>query len=309
MNQNKKTDFTKMDISQIIDDVKSGKASLVDILTSAQSGDYWSHVQAFRLSYIIMQDPEALVAMRTDLNERIKNAKQSGISIDEDWIEKGLKQKDGQRRFSKLTKQRADTFNSMSSLLSGTDFESCLKQYKELIAYVENLWGSACQEYKSKKFPLCAFISILVIEEIGKLSNLYNDLLFYDAPRNKASAVIIDRDHRRKHFIGVVSGALINARLDRVLGRAVVKKILHEAESDEFEKIRQSCLYIDVKDGNPVTPDQIINEEKAKMLVILAGELMAEVLGHFPWEFERMINNVITFEREIGIPEKKIELR
>ncbi len=309
MNQNNKTDFSKMEIDQIINDVKIGKTSLVDILTSAQSGDYWSHIQAFRLVYMIMADPGALLAMSIDLSKRIKDAKQSDITIDEDWIEKGLKQKDGQRRFLKLTEQRVDAFNSVGPILSGTDFESCLKQYRELIAYVENLWESACQEYKSKRFPLCAFISILVIEEIGKLSNLYNDLIFYDAPRNKASAIIVDRDHRRKHFIGVVSGALINARLDRVLGKAVVKKLLHEAESDELEKIRQSCLYIDIKDGNPVTPDQIVNEEKARLLVILAGELMAEVLGHFPWEFERMINNVIAFEREIGIPEKKIELR
>jgi hypothetical protein len=38
----------------------------------------------------------------------------------------------------------------------------------------------------------------------------------------------------------------------------------------------------------------------------LAGELMAEVLGYFPWEFERMFENVIAFERAIGMPEKKI---
>jgi hypothetical protein len=33
---------------------------------------------------------------------------------------------------------------------------------------------------------------------------------------------------------------------------------------------------------------------------------MAEVLGYFPWEFERMFENVIAFERAIGMPEKKI---
>ena len=34
---------------------------------------------------------------------------------------------------------------------------------------------------------------------------------------------------------------------------------------------------------------------------------MAEVLGRFHWDFERMLDSVIAFERSIGMPEKKIE--
>jgi len=55
-----------------------------------------------------------------------------------------------------------------------------------------------------------------------------------------------------------------------------------------------------------VIPSEVIDAERAQVLTVLAGELMAEVLGHFPWEFERMLYNVIAFERTIGMPEKKI---
>ena len=58
-----------------------------------------------------------------------------------------------------------------------------------------------------------------------------------------------------------------------------------------------------------MTPNEVINAELARVFAVLAGELMAEVLGHFPWEFERMIDNVIAFERAIGMPEKKIDRR
>ena len=34
---------------------------------------------------------------------------------------------------------------------------------------------------------------------------------------------------------------------------------------------------------------------------ILAGELWADVLGHFPWDFERMLDKVIAFENSIGV--------
>jgi hypothetical protein len=94
-----------------------------------------------------------------------------------------------------------------------------------------------------------------------------------------------------------------------VLGKDIIRKILHQAESDELEKIRQSCLYIDVQDGRAVTPSKAIDAERARVLTVLAGELMAEVLGYFPWEFERMLDSVIAFERSIGMPEKKIGRR
>ena len=70
-----------------------------------------------------------------------------------------------------------------------------------------------------------------------------------------------------------------------------------------------SCLYIDVQDGRAVIPSEVIDAERGRVFIVLAGELMAEVLGHFPWEFERMMDNVIAFERGIGMPEKKIGRR
>jgi hypothetical protein len=58
-----------------------------------------------------------------------------------------------------------------------------------------------------------------------------------------------------------------------------------------------------------VTPSERIDAERARVLTVLAGELMAEVLNHFPWEFDRMLDNVIAFERTIGMPEKDIDRR
>jgi hypothetical protein len=94
-----------------------------------------------------------------------------------------------------------------------------------------------------------------------------------------------------------------------VLGKDVIRRILHEAESNVIEKTRQECLYIDVWAGEPVTPGQRIDAKRARELTVLAGELMAEVLGHFPWEFDRILENIIAFERSIGMPEKKIARR
>lgn len=294
-------------VSELIDDIVAGKTSLLELIASAQDEDYRSHVDAFRLVGLVLNNLEAAKAFSRELQEKISSL-DAGIP-DQNSIANQLARKDGTRRFEKLMLQRNEAFAGRGSLLSGSDFDTCLMQYKALISYVERLWASAAQEYKLNNFPIAAFLSILVIEEIGKLGHLYLDLLNYDLPKRPASVITVERDHRRKHFIGVISGALINSRLDRILGKHVVKKFLHEAESDELEITRQKCLYIDVKDGIAIIPDEQIGEDRARVLVVAAGELMAEVLGHFPWEFERMLGAVMQFEREIGFSEDKIAQR
>jgi AbiV family abortive infection protein len=298
------TPAVKSDISKLVIDITDGKFSLFDFIRSPQEGDYRAHVEMMRAFNIITNDVRALEALQRELKQKITEHADKGYESEE--IEKQLRRKDGRRRFDKLIVERGEAFAGKPSLLSGHDFETCLAQYKGLLSHVEKLWASAAQEYKQGNFPIAAFLSILVIEEIGKLGRLPQDLVNYDAPREMLGDYSVDRDHRRKHFIGVVSGALINSRLDRILGKDVVKKLLHEAESDEFEKTRQACLYIDMKGGVPITPSEQIDRNRSQTLVILAGELMAEVLGHFPWEFERMLDAVMTFEEETGIPPKKV---
>ncbi|MGP8259035.1 MAG: AbiV family abortive infection protein [Acidobacteriaceae bacterium] len=294
-----RNDSEEKRISTIIADIIVGKQSVLELLEPVADGDYWAAVQSQRLFLVLTRDVEVLQILKNELETEISRCGGSDYSIP-----KELAFKDGKRRFNVLMQKRAKVFNG-SSLLSGTNFSDCLSQYLKLLAHVEALWSSACELFRSGTLHLSAFVSILVIEEVGKLANLAQELVAFDIPR-KASKAVIDRDHRRKHIIAVLSGALINARLDRVLGKNVVKKLLHEVESDGFEKTRQNCLYIDLYEGNPVTPEERVGAERAQMLVVLAGELMAEVLGHFPWEFDRMLENVITFEREIGLPEKKI---
>lgn len=54
----------------------------------------------------------------------------------------------------------------------------------------------------------------------------------------------------------------------------------------------------DIENGHAIT--------RAVGLIIFAGELTGEILGHFPWEFELMIENVVSFGRSTGLPETKI---
>jgi AbiV family abortive infection protein len=293
-------------LDTLVADILAQRVSIIELMRSASDGDYRAFVQQTRLSILLMRDPRLLPLLMTEMRAELVEA---GVDPDNDEIEKELARKDGKRRFPKLVEERAQAVNTQPPLLTATTPEKRLEQYKVLLGHVETQWADACVVYQRGNFPIAAFLSILVIEEVGKLSRLAEEMIYFDGPAPSPVAKVIERSHRRKHFIGVMSGALINARLDRVLGKDKVRRILHEAESGELEKARQACLYIDVEDGKTVVPSARISQERARDMTILAGELMAEVLGYFPWEFERMRESVIEFERAIGLSEEKIAWR
>jgi hypothetical protein len=105
----------------------------------------------------------------------------------------------------------------------------------------------------------------------------------------------------------LVPGAVINARLDRILGAKQIKQVLEDAESGQLERLRQSCLYVDVIDGKTLLPEDIITEAQVRFLTVLAGEMWVEILGHFPWEFEEMLAKVIAYEIKIGFSAEMVK--
>jgi len=280
--------------------------SFLNLMKNIRNGDHKSYVEILRSIMVLSNHPGVKERLKSEIREEIILA---GVNIDSVSLSQNLIKKDTFRRFGEYVDGINKHLSSYQSFLSEGNFDSRLNQYKSIIDYVEKTWAGACDLYKRGNYPLSTFVSILVIEEIGKLACIFLDLVFHDRFRPKKRDGAVERDHRVKHFVGVVSGALVNARLDRVLGKGVVRKILNQAERGELENIRQGCLYIDIRKGLTVTPRDIVSARDAKVLVVLAGELMADALGHFPWEFERLLGAVIEFERAIGFPEKKIARR
>ena len=279
----------------------SGEVSAFEMMESVAPGDYWGAVLQRRVVLALSQDRKVLEVILREVQTKAER-----IIGERDKNKKLFPLKDIENRFLSLTSERSEVLAQHASLLTGETFDACVSQYKALIGHVEAQWRLASELCLSGNFPLAAFVSILVIEEIGKLTHLGDDLIWFDAGERRERGRGVARGHRRKHLIGVLSGALVNARLVRVLGLDVVRRILGEAESNVLERTRQSCLYIDIGRGGPVLPDEVVSKERASELTVLAGELMAEVLGYFPWEFDRMLDSVVRFEMALGMPEAKV---
>jgi AbiV family abortive infection protein len=290
---------------RLIEDLASGEQSVLEIFRSVpKNGDCEGFVTFTRVTHMLLNDLRIVTRLQTELAVEYEK-RYSGKIESPDIFTRNFDLKDGKRRFQKLASFRKDMFGDGPSFIRGPTFSEALKQYQDLLAHVEHLWDDACRLYHEGHFPLSTFISILTIEEIGKLGRLWFDLLAWDRPissvRNDMGQ--LGRDHRKKHFMAVVAGAIMNSRLDRILGLQNVKRLLQDVESGKLERLRQSCLYIDMADGCVVLPESVIREPNAKFFAILAGELWAETLGNFPWDFNRMNDKVTAFEIGLGFNE------
>lgn len=295
-----------------IERIVSGELSLMDVMR-AMSGDilekqdHEAYINFHRASIVMMQDGRVLKRLSEDALEKAKE--HFGKALDPEAIGRDLRAKDGVRLFDKLGKVRAEAYADGPPLITGKTFDECLEQYQRLCGYVEALWDRACDHFGQENYPLATFFSILTIEEIGKLGRIWHDLLGWDRPSEepKSDLGVLGKSHRKKHFLGVVPGTIINARLDRLIGKKKVKSVLQDVESGKVEKLRQSCLYIDFKDGRSQLPNEQIGQDTAQLFVTLSGELWMEILGHFPWEFNRMLEKVQGVELAIGLPEELVK--
>jgi hypothetical protein len=85
---------------------------------------------------------------------------------------------------------------------------------------------------------------------------------------------------------------VINARLDRILGTSEIVDFLDRVERGEMERLRQHCLYLDTDDEDLSVPNERVGRAEAKFHVILTGEVLAEVAGFEPPEWERLLARV-----------------
>jgi AbiV family abortive infection protein len=300
--------FQFEDWDDFVEKLASGELSVLEAIRAHsdqiyEKQVYEAYITQARASYVMMQDVRILRRLMQEITEKIKE--HTGKDFDTEAIKRDVKSKDGMRLFDKLHNMQAEAYGDGPPLVSGKTFDECLEQYQSLCGYVEELWDRACDHYNQESFPLATFFSILTIEEIGKLGRIWHDFLGWDRPleETKSDLGVLGKSHQKKHFLGVIPGSIINARLDRLIGKKTVKSILEDVESGKIEKLRQSCLYIDFKDGRSHLPSEQVDQDTARLFVTLSGELWMEILGHFPWDFHRMLEKVKEVELAIGLPE------
>jgi AbiV family abortive infection protein len=222
--------------------------------------------------------------------------------------------KRGIERFEKHCEVLFDLLHSGKALVKGSSLQEEEQQFNRLSRHVERLWDDSCKLLLAGSFPNALFLSLVCIEEAGKIGVAYFQILINDSIRNSGSKPKYQEtaaksakkknsfySHTKKHWLAAGSGAIVNSRLDGKLGISAIIKFLDDVENGEIEKLRQSCLYADHDGKNPIIPHERIRKETARFYVVLAGELLANILG-IGSESYRLIQKVNEFEETIGCP-------
>jgi AbiV family abortive infection protein len=200
------------------------------------------------------------------------------------------------------------------SLVAAPDYKSTAEKYARLVSHAEGLWSDACQLYLCRRFATALALSITCLEEIGKISVARLELALCKHTgavgifRTTAECGSHSRNgnpfysHTKKLLLAAGTGALVNSRLDRLLGLEAVVSFLDDVEEGKIEHLRQACLYSDTKEGQLYLPSEQIQDTQARLYLVIAGEVLAEVAGADPTEWERILTRVREFEKQIGQP-------
>jgi AbiV family abortive infection protein len=226
-------------------------------------------------------------------------------------VEETITQKNALNRFKRYSGELSAFLSSGFQVVAGPTQEEMAQQLLQIIKHAEGLWNDATLLFSRKKYATACFLSIVCIEECAKInfgrfqtqfSFVYPKTSAANLPRKSALT-----SHEMKHFLAACAGALVNARMDRVLGIKRVNSFISDCEKGKLEKLRQSCLYADINQSRSTVllPNEQITKEQALFYTCLAGELLAEVAGIHYSIWERLLHKVDKFEEKHGISTSK----
>lgn len=224
-------------------------------------------------------------------------------------VERNLSEKDVPRRLIEFTEVMNEILQGERPVVAGETIEQRAAQFEQLVEHARALWRDAVAMFERRRFGTATFLAIACMEEVGKGGVArFQVLVGLPAPerstpikgagkRRRKSALY---SHPQKHVLVAAQGALINSRLDHLLGFDRMKQFVNDVEAGEIERLRQASLYADHDGTQLLLPENRISEEEALFHVILAGELLAEVLGFGPEMWEELLTEVKQFEEAHG---------
>jgi len=220
-----------------------------------------------------------------------------------------LVQKNAAARFKQYQGELSAFLSSGVKVVTGPTQKEMIRQLFQIIKHAEGLWNDATLLFRKKRYATACFLSIVCIEECAKINfgDFQIEFYFVYPKTNTPWANLRGRSaltsHKMKHFLAACAGALVNSRMDSILGTEKVASFISDCEKGKLEKLRQSCLYVDTNKSEQTVllPTEQITREQALFYACLAGELLAEVAGiDYSWG-RGLLSKVDKFEKENGI--------
>lgn len=232
----------------------------------------------------------------------------------EDQVKNVLKRKDAPRRFMVSMFIMNQLLTEGRTLVGNGSQEDRLLNWNLCVDSIFDLWEASTILWREGKFATASALAITTIEESGKLAaermrmvgadkidTSEEDILKLSSEWNLRKKPFLD--HHTKTMLAAMSGALINNRLDRIVGIDFVLEFLANAENGKVEAFRQSCLYLDRKNEELLRPQEFVSADSSSRYIALAGEIFTELLFD-PGQWGRYLSKIEDFEIQAGLIEK-----
>jgi AbiV family abortive infection protein len=136
-------------------------------------------------------------------------------------------------------------------VLTGATLEEDAADLWKLSRHVEGLWDDAVLLYRRRRYPRAAALAVACIEELGRVAVARIQIFAYVMDRQRGRTIpplpsahpnrreLALYSHAKKHMLAAASGALVNSRLDRIVGLPKVVGFLDDVEAKRIESFRQ----------------------------------------------------------------------
>lgn len=164
------------------------------------------------------------------------------------------------------------------------EFNKCLRHIAQLISDAYIL-------YNEGSFSTSLFLSITIIEEVGKI---HMGLFIKKASSTKNDPL---RNHVSKQKIASNYTISLGFRLRKAIGEKRIEELLGMSYSGKFMELRNSSLYCDCVDDKLVIPVERVSKTLSKEILLLAIESFDDNLvgyTNYSMELSNQIDNIFS---------------
>jgi len=274
------------------------------LYSDVKDGDMKAFIYSFRRGFLANMGVEEFQNYKIDMEELLSLMLQ--IVGDHDPFSV-VGQVDSIRLHKKSTTTICDSFDF--PVLNAVDIDDGIARYNKCNAYVFDCWRKSLRVCKQGDYALAIFLSILALEEAAKFHQAWYELFYNDGkPLNSSKSACETRrndykcNHRKKHFVSVISGAMLNHRIERLFGTERVSRFVKMVDGGGLESVRQTCLYATLGDNGPVYPDDVVTRDDAVFYVLFCGEAIGEFIYATPWEYRAFKEEMDKEIEGFGLP-------
>lgn len=187
------------------------------------------------------------------------------------------------------------TMEKIEEILNGSSnfYINSSEELNQCVEHIFNLIRDAYVLYINNSVASSAFFSIAAIEEVGKVHmGMYVSHTDEFVKKDKL------RDHKTKQIIGANYTISMSERIPQAIGKDELQKIYSIIYSGELKNKREASIYCDRKGEKIVIPNEAINKNFSRNLLLFAIEVFDDnLIGYTEYTFDIANQADTIFER------------